>query len=73
LNKFSVTDIALDKDVPGIAFEVPQRFHIASVGELIEIDDGNAFLAHEITHEVAADETGSAGEENAFYDRHPLT
>lgn len=60
-----VPDVAADKDVPGISFKIPQRLQVPRVGELVVIYDRNTFPAHKVPHEVAADETGSAGEKNS--------
>ena len=46
---------------------VGQALEAAGIGELVEHDDAGAGLGEGEAHEVAADETGSAGDEDRFH------
>ena len=43
-----------------VAFEVGKRLGVAGIGQLVEVDDGLAFLFDELTNEIGADKAGSA-------------
>ena len=48
----------------GVALQRRQGFQIAGVGQLVEVDDGLVGLGQPVEDEVAADETGTAGDED---------
>jgi hypothetical protein len=59
-----IADVTLHKPVPGIAPKTGQRFQIARIGELVQIDHGFGLgPSQPIEHKIAADESGAAGHE----------
>src|SRR5690606_37103480 len=56
----AVADVTMDEDVVGVAVEVPERLEVAGVRERVEVDHAHA-VRHGLPHEVATDETGTAG------------
>ena len=43
-DKFFVADVALNKDVPWIAFTVFQVFKISCIGECVKVDEQNIIV-----------------------------
>ena len=64
-HRLEIADIGLDEEVVGPVLDVPEVREIARVGELVQVDDPVLrVFVHEQPHDVAADETGSAGDED---------
>jgi hypothetical protein len=59
----AVADVAMHEDVARIAVERGEVFAIARVGQCVEIDDRLITLRQPVENEIAADETGTAGDE----------
>ena len=57
-----VADVALHEVVAGVALQAGQVLAVAGVGELVQVDDRLVRLRQPVEHEVAADETGTAGD-----------
>ena len=48
--------------------DIPQIIEVSRIGQLVEIDDAAiGILVHEQPHHMAADEPGSAGNQNIFH------
>ena len=61
-----VADVGLDEDVIGPILNVFQVGQIAGIREFVEVDNAVVgVLVHEKAYHVAADESGSAGNQNA--------
>src|SRR5699024_276058 len=61
-DQFTVADVALHKDVAGIAFNVLEVFQVAGIGQLVQVDDADVLMLFQhIVHKVGTDETGTAG------------
>ena len=62
-----VADVHLDKLVVGLVFNVLQVGQVTGIGELIQIDNPVlGVLIDEQPYDMAADETGSAGDEEGI-------
>lgn len=59
-NQWTVTDIAVDEDVP-FRVQTGQRLAIAGVGQQIDIDHRMTGSFKQVADEVGADETGATG------------
>jgi hypothetical protein len=66
VDKMTVADIAVSKDMAGIVCQRGQVFKVASVSELIEIDDRLITLGKPVENKICADETGTTSDQ----DRH---
>ena len=63
-----VGDVALNKRMPG-GVEVFEVVEVAGIGELVEIDDVQLGVGGEhVAHEVGADESRAAGDDNPCHD-----
>ena len=67
IDKSRVTDIASNEDMAWISLKRGKILKVASVGELVEIDDGGRLRLDPIKDEVRADETGTAGDKNGVF------
>ena len=72
LDQLLVADVALHKDMAGVALNVLQVLEVAGVGQLVEVDqqDLGVLLEH-IMHKVGTDKTGAAGDK-IFFHKFPL-
>ena len=59
-----VADIAVDKDVPRVIAQRCEIAEITGVSERVQIDDRLVMLCAPVEHEVGADKSGSAGNED---------
>ena len=60
-----VADVHLDEPVVGPVLDVLEVREIARIGKLVQVDDPVVrIFVHEQPHDVAADETGAAGDED---------
>jgi hypothetical protein len=59
----AVADVSMHEDMARIAVDRCEIFAIARVGQGVEIDDRLITLSQPVQNEVAADETGAAGDE----------
>ena len=68
LHQLLIADIALHKDMAGVALDVLQVFQIARIGQLIQVDqqDLRVLLEH-IMHKVRANKAGAAGDQIFFH------
>ena len=61
-------DVGLDEDVPTafarLALDAGEVHQIASVSDLVEVDDRLAVLRQPVEYEICSDETGAAGDQN---------
>ena len=64
LHQSAVADAAVHKVVPRIALQAGKVFEVAGVSEQVEVDDRLVALSQPVKHEVAADESGTAGDED---------
>ena len=64
LHERLIADVATDERVPGVAVEGGEIAHVPGVGELVEVDDRLVVGREPVEDEVAADESGAAGDEN---------
>ena len=70
LDQLLVADVALHKDVAGVALNVLQVLKIAGIGQLVEVDQQNfRVLLEHIMHEVGTDKTGTAGDKIFFHNQ----
>ena len=68
LDQLLVADVALHKDVAGVALNVLQVLKVAGIGQLVEVDQQNfRVLLEHIMHEVGTDKTGTAGDKIFFH------
>ncbi len=67
VDQVTVTQVALHEDVPRITLETGKVLEVARIGELVEVDYGLVVGGEPVEYEVAADETGAAGDENIFF------
>ena len=63
-NQRVVANIAFYKDVPRIAVQRCQRFQVARVGQLVEVDDGLVGLGQPVKDKVGANKAGGTGDKN---------
>ena len=61
-----VIDIASDEDMPRVILEANQILQIASVGQLVVVNDPAAGLADRLEHEIRSYEPCSAGHKDAI-------
>ncbi len=66
-HRAAVGDVPLDEFQAGVAEHAVQALQAARVGELVEHHDAGAGLGEDEPHEVAADETGAAGDEDLVH------
>ena len=59
-----VPNITLHKDMPRVAVQRCQRFQVAGIGQLVEVDDRLVGLSQPVEDKVGTDEAGSAGDKN---------
>jgi len=64
LHQGSVADAAVHELVPRIGLQAGEVFEVAGVGEQVEVDDRLVALGQPVEHEVAADESGTAGDKD---------
>jgi len=55
----------LEKGAVEVAFDAGQRFQVAGVGQLVEVEDLMVRLVQQVSDESRTDETGSAGDKDA--------
>ena len=63
-DEVEVADVALDENVAGIATQAGEILEVAGVGQRVEVDDRLVGLRQPVEDEIAADETGTAGDED---------
>ena len=63
----AIADVAVHELVAFVVAKRRQRVEIPRVGQLVEIDDARPALRERLEHEVRADETGAAGDEECFH------
>ena len=68
LDQLLVADVALHKDMAGVALNVLQVLEVAGVGQLVKVDqqDLGVLLEH-IMHKVGTNKTGAAGDKIFFH------
>jgi hypothetical protein len=72
-DKIPVADVAPDELVADVASDVVQVVEVAGVGQLVEVDDPDVGICgQEEMDEVAADESGPAGDEDGLAVQLPL-
>lgn len=64
LNEIAIRDVTMHKAVQWVVFQRGQGLQIASVGQLVEIQDGLIRLSQPIQNKIAANETSSARDQN---------
>ena len=60
----TVADVALHKGVAWVVLQAGQVFQVAGVGELVQVEHWLIYLRQPVQHKVAADETGTARNED---------
>ena len=63
-DEVEVADVALDEEVARIATQRCEILEVAGVGQRVEVDDGLIGLRQPVEDEIAADEAGTAGDED---------
>ena len=66
LDETGIADVAVDKNVAGVAGEICQIGRIARVGELVKIDElrrERVVVSEALTDEIGADKAATAGDE----------
>ena len=64
-----VADICLDKYIVRLVLNVLQIRQVAGVGQFVQVDDAVfRILVHEQAYHVAADETGTAGNQYVTFE-----
>lgn len=67
-DKFFVADVSLDEHMAWITFTAFEVFKIASIGELVQVDEQDiVILLQHIVDEIGADESGTAGDKILFH------
>ena len=66
-DEVEVADVALDENVARVALQGGEVLEVAGVGQRVEIDDRLIGLGQPVEDEVAADEAGSAGDEDRVH------
>lgn len=61
----AVANVALHEQVARIALQPRQRFQVARVGQLVEVDDALLRVRQPVENEVGADEASASGDENS--------
>ena len=65
---FAVADVTLHETVIGALLDIGQVLQVAGIGQLVEINDPViGIFGNEQPHHMAADESGSAGNQNMFH------
>ena len=59
-----IADIGLRKLVARVLCEIVERMRVSRVGELIDVEHGVLCCGDEKSHEIAADKTSSASDED---------
>ena len=73
INQCLVADIALDEDVVGVVLQRRQGFHVAGIGQLVEVDQYLIRLLEPVQRKVATNKAGSAGYKNTHFFLKKLT
>jgi hypothetical protein len=60
-DELKITNVALNKNVPGVIRKSGEIFQITGIGQYIEIDDLLRRLLQPLKDEIAADKTCAAG------------
>ena len=64
-HRVEVADVGLDKGVVGLFLDILEVRKVAGIGQLVQVDDPVIrIIVHEQPHDMAADETGSAGDQD---------
>jgi hypothetical protein len=63
-----IDDIGLDELVAVVVLDAAQRFEIAGIGQLVEVQDLMSGIQDQVPYKRRADKTGTASDENA----HPI-
>jgi hypothetical protein len=63
-NKLGIPYVTTHEGMPWISLNEGEVLEVASVGQLIEIDDGILLERNPIENKVGTDESGTAGDEN---------
>src|SRR5215218_1441281 len=64
----AVRDVAVEEREARIVQHAGEVLEAAGIGELVEHEDAGRRLGEDEPHEVAADETGAAGDEDGFHE-----
>ena len=62
--ELAIADVAMCEDVTIVALQPLQRIQIAGIGQLVEIDDRFLLQCKPVEHEIPANETGAARNQN---------
>ena len=63
----AITQVALHEGVSRIALQADEVFHVAGVGEFVEVDNGLVADSQPVEYEITANEAGTAGDENILH------
>src|SRR6185295_419726 len=60
----AIADVGAYEMVPGVVLERGQTAEIAGVGQLVDVEDGLLAFRAPVEHEIGADKSGAAGDQN---------
>ena len=66
-HQLAVGDVAVNELVARLPLEIGEAFAVPRVGEFVEHDHAEVRLREQQAHEVAADEPGAAGDQDAVH------
>ena len=67
LHECAITDIAMLEGIVRMRGDIGQRVGVAGIGQRIEVDDAVTTQGEHVEDEIAADETGTAGDQYSFH------
>ena len=62
--QYAVADVAVDEDVTWIVVERGQRFQVARVSQLVQIQDSFTTLDQPVENKIRADEASASGDKD---------
>ncbi len=59
-----IADVTAHENVVGLAVKAAQVLEVAGIGQGVQVDHGSAAVGQPIQHEIAANKSGAAGNQN---------
>ena len=66
-HEVAVANVALHENMPRVCRHVVKRFEIARIGQCVEVDDRRVLFGDPLPNKLAADEPGSAGDQDGLH------
>jgi hypothetical protein len=63
----AVADVGVAEHMARVAGQVRERFEVAGVGQLVDVDDAPVAFGDQQANQGGADEAGAAGDEEGFH------